>query len=219
MWGGPSRSSSMYSATAITSKMSPSTSSSPATYARPNPSSSGAVTMRRSTSTDRTTVVVRASAGPKLEPSYARNRTGTSLPSTSESRPATLMRKIFPDAGDAHTSRSVWSGAHEHRHQREVARGGGHRHGMPHLVVAEDERPWVRALQAQADGPERVEHASREEQDQLLRAQRAHDGRERQHHDPAHPDVEVPAEAVQRSEPREREGDADHRTGPHDREQ
>ncbi len=49
--------------------MSPSTSKSPATYARANPSSPGAVTMRRSASGDVKTTVVFASGGPKLDPS------------------------------------------------------------------------------------------------------------------------------------------------------
>src|SRR5262245_23221043 len=80
-------------ARSITSKMSPSTSRSPATYARPKPSSPGAVTRRRSASGDRTTTVVRASGGPSRLPSYADTATGRSVPSSSARRSATLMQR------------------------------------------------------------------------------------------------------------------------------
>src|SRR5262245_42557461 len=46
--------------------------------------------MRRSASGERTTTVVRASAGPNRLPSYAVNATGTSGPGTRSRRPATV---------------------------------------------------------------------------------------------------------------------------------
>ena len=45
-----------------------------------------------------------------------------------------------------------------------MAGRGGDRHRVPHLVVPEHQRPRVRALQAQPDRAERVEHPAGEEQ-------------------------------------------------------
>ena len=69
---------------------SPSTSSSPETYARPSPSSPGAVTRRRNTSGERTRSVAGASAGPSRLPSYARTAIGRSGPRTASRARATV---------------------------------------------------------------------------------------------------------------------------------
>src|SRR4029453_18598836 len=76
---------------ATAEKRSPSTSSSPDTYARPRPSSPGAVIRRRNTTGERTRSVAGASAGPHRLPSYARTAMGRSGPRTASRARATVI--------------------------------------------------------------------------------------------------------------------------------
>ena len=81
------------------------------------------------------------------------------------------------------------------------------------------ERARVRPLEPQPDRPDRVEHTAGEQQRELRGAERRDDRGQGDHDDPAHPDVEEAADAVQRAEARQRERHADDRDRPHDGEQ